>query len=49
MDEIVDPERITRIGEAIIECETGAELLARARETDVDEEADPSLSTGTHP
>ena len=29
---ISDPERIARIGELIIECETGAELLARARE-----------------
>ena len=29
---IADPERIARIGDRIIECETGAELLARARD-----------------
>ena len=29
---IFDPEAIARIGHLIIECETGAELLARARE-----------------
>ena len=29
---ITDPERIARIGDRIIECETGAELLAHARE-----------------
>lgn len=32
MDETVDPERITRIGERVIECETAVELLARARD-----------------
>ena len=32
MYEIVDPEQITRIGDGIIECETGAELLERARD-----------------
>ena len=32
MDEIVDPERITRIGERVIECETDGELLERARD-----------------
>ena len=32
MEGIADPERISRIGERISECETGAELLARARE-----------------
>ncbi len=31
---IVDPERIARIGDRIIECETGAELLARVQQTD---------------
>ena len=30
---ITDAERIARIGDRIIECETGAELLAQARET----------------
>lgn len=29
---ITDPERIARIGDRIIECETGAELLSQARE-----------------
>ena len=29
---ITDPERIARIGDRIIECETGAELLAHARD-----------------
>ncbi len=29
---VSDPERIGRIGDRIIECETGTELLARARE-----------------
>ena len=32
LDGITDPEQIARIGDQIIECETGAELLARARE-----------------
>ena len=32
LEGIADPERIARIGERIIECETGAELLARARD-----------------
>ena len=32
MEGIADPEGIFRIGERISECETGAELLARARE-----------------
>ena len=32
MEEVSDPERIARIGDRIIECETGEELLARARE-----------------
>ena len=32
IEEIADSEGIARIGERIIECETGAELLARARE-----------------
>ena len=32
LDGITDPEQIARIGDRIIECETGAELLARARE-----------------
>ena len=32
MEGIADPEQIARIGERIIECETGAELLARARD-----------------
>ena len=32
MEGISDPERIDRIGDRIIQCETGAELLARARE-----------------
>ena len=33
MEGIADPERIARIGDRIIECDTGAELLARARES----------------
>ena len=32
LEEMSDPERIARIGDRIIECETGAEFLARARE-----------------
>ena len=32
LEGISDPERIARIGDRIIECETGEELLARARE-----------------
>ena len=32
LEGISDPERIARIGDRIIECETGTELLARARE-----------------
>lgn len=32
LEEVSDPERIARIGDRIIQCETGAELLARARE-----------------
>ncbi|MDE2796549.1 MAG: Rpn family recombination-promoting nuclease/putative transposase [Gemmatimonadota bacterium] len=32
LEEVSDPERIARIGDRIILCETGAELLARARE-----------------
>ena len=32
LDDISDPEAIARIGDRIIECETGEELLARARE-----------------
>lgn len=32
LEGITDPERIARIGDRIIECETGAELLARARD-----------------
>ncbi len=32
LEEVSDPERISRIGDRIIECETGEELLARARE-----------------
>ena len=28
---IDDPERVARIGDLVIECETGVELLARAR------------------
>ncbi len=32
LDHISDPEAIARIGDRIIECETGEELLARARE-----------------
>ena len=32
LEEVSDPERIARIGDRIIECETGEELLARARE-----------------
>lgn len=31
LEGITDPERIARIGDRIIECETGAELLSRAR------------------
>ena len=30
LDDITDPEAIARIGDQIIECETGEELLARA-------------------
>ena len=32
LEGISDPERIARIGDRIIQCETGGELLARARE-----------------
>ncbi len=32
LEGVSDPERIGRIGDRIIECETGTELLARARE-----------------
>lgn len=32
LEGLSDPERIARIGDRIIECETGAEFLARARE-----------------
>ena len=32
LEGITDPERTARIGDRIIECETGAEMLARARE-----------------
>ena len=32
LDDIADPEAIARIGDQIIECETGEELLARVRE-----------------
>ena len=32
LDDITDPEQIARIGDRIIECETGEELLARAQE-----------------
>ena len=32
LEDVSDPERIGRIGDRIIECETGTELLARARE-----------------
>ena len=32
LEGITDPERIARIGDRIIECETGAELRARARD-----------------
>ena len=32
LEEVSDPERIARIGDRIIECETGEELLARAQE-----------------
>ena len=32
LNNISDPEAIARIGDRIIECETGEELLARARE-----------------
>ncbi|MCY3611588.1 MAG: hypothetical protein OXH51_08635 [Gemmatimonadetes bacterium] len=33
LEGIADPERIARIGDRIIECETGAELLASALES----------------
>ena len=33
LDGVTDPERLTEIGEWIIECETGAELLDRAGNT----------------
>ena len=33
LEHMTDPERIARIGDRIIECETGAELLARIRES----------------
>ena len=32
LEGVTDPERIARIGDRIIECETGAELLAHARD-----------------
>lgn len=32
LEGITDPERIARVGDRIIECETGPELLSRARE-----------------
>ena len=32
LDDITDPEAIARIGDRIIQCDTGEELLARARE-----------------
>lgn len=32
LEEVSDPERIARIGDRIIECATGEELLARALE-----------------
>ena len=32
LEEVSDPEQIARIGDRIIECETGEELLTRARE-----------------
>ena len=32
LEGVTDPEAIARIGDRIIECETGEELLARARE-----------------
>ena len=32
LDDISDPEAIARIGDRIIQCETGEELLARAQE-----------------
>ncbi len=32
LEDITDPERIARLGDRIIECETGPELLARVRE-----------------
>lgn len=32
LDDITDPEAIARIGDHIIACETGEDLLARARE-----------------
>ena len=34
LDDITDPDAIARIGDRIIECETGEELLARAREAE---------------
>ena len=34
LEGIADPEQIARIGDGILECETGAELLARVRQTD---------------
>ena len=33
LEGIADPEQIARIGDRIIECETGEELLALARES----------------
>ena len=32
LDDIIDPEAIARIGDRIIQCDTGEELLARAQE-----------------
>ena len=32
LDDITDPEAIARIGDHIIACDTGEDLLARARE-----------------
>ncbi|MYA63045.1 MAG: hypothetical protein F4139_10445 [Gemmatimonadetes bacterium] len=32
LEGITDPERIARVGDRIIKCETGPELLSRARE-----------------
>lgn len=32
LEDIADPERIARIGDRIIQCESGGELLARAGE-----------------